>query len=107
VPSVVIEERARLDEREVALLTAELDGRGPQDVLRWGIERFGNHLAICTSLHADGMAILDMARRIDPAVRVFTIDTGRLPAETYDLMDQVRDRYNVALEVYSPDASEL
>jgi thioredoxin-dependent adenylylsulfate APS reductase len=104
---VVIEERVRLDEREVAAVAAELDGREPQEVLRWGIERFGNRLAICTSLQADGMAILDMTRRIDPAVRVFTIDTGRMPAETYDLMDQVRDRYGIALEVYYPDAGEL
>jgi thioredoxin-dependent adenylylsulfate APS reductase len=104
---VVIEERARLDEREAADVAADLDGRAPQEVLRWGIERFGSQLAICTSLQADGMAILDMARRIDPAVRVFTIDTGRMPAETYELMDQVRDRYGVALEVYYPDAAEL
>ncbi|MGE0544938.1 MAG: phosphoadenylyl-sulfate reductase [Dehalococcoidia bacterium] len=104
---MVIEERVRLDERETAALAAELDGREPQEVLRWGIERFGNRLAICTSLQADGMAILDMARRINPTVRVFTIDTGRMPAETYELMDQVRDRYGIALEVYYPDATEL
>lgn len=104
---MAIEQRERLDQREADHLAAELDGRHPQEVLRWGLQRFGRRLAICTSLQADGMAILDMARRIDPAVRVFTIDTGRMPAETYALIDQVRDRYDVALEVYYPDAAEL
>jgi len=41
-----------------------------------------------TSFQADGMAILDMAWRINPDVRVFTVDTGRLPQETYDLIDK-------------------
>ena len=34
-----------------------------------------------------------MAYRIDPAVRVFSIDTGRLPQETFDLIEQLRERY--------------
>src|SRR5258708_11553952 len=53
------------------------------------------------------MAILDMAWRIDPKIRVFTVDTGRMPAETYDLMEKVRDRYQIPVEVYYPDAKEL
>jgi phosphoadenosine phosphosulfate reductase len=104
---VVLDERQMLDQDEITRLAVELDGRRPEDVLRWGLERFGRRLAICTSFQADGMAILDMAWRIDPAVRVFTIDTGRLPAETHALIDQVRDRYGIATEVYVPDARDL
>jgi len=104
---MVLDQRQVLDEQDVAALAAELDGVDPPNVLRWGITRFGRRLALCTSLQADGMAILDMAWRIDPSVRVFTIDTGRMPAETHALIDQVRDRYGIALEVYSPDAGEL
>jgi thioredoxin-dependent adenylylsulfate APS reductase len=48
-----------------------------------------------------------MAWRIDPRLRVFTIDTGRLPAETYALIDQVRTRYGVEVEMYLPDAAEV
>lgn len=104
---MVIGERIRLDPETVEQIAAGLDGREPQDVLRWGIVRFGRGLAICTSLQADGMVILDMARRIEPSVRVFTIDTGRMPTETYDLIERVRDHYGIALEVYYPDADQL
>ena len=48
------------------------------------------------------MAILDMAWRIRPDVRVFTVDTGRLPQETYDLIDQVRKHYGIDVETYFP-----
>jgi thioredoxin-dependent adenylylsulfate APS reductase len=48
-----------------------------------------------------------MAWRIDPQVRVFTIDTGRLHQETHDLMDAVRERYRIAIEVHVPEAGEV
>lgn len=88
-------------------LAATFDDRSPEDLLRWAIARFGKRLAIATSFQADGLVILDMARRIDPNVRVITVDSGRLRQETYDLIDRVRERYRIPIEVYSPDASEL
>jgi thioredoxin-dependent adenylylsulfate APS reductase len=99
--------RPLLAQHDVARAAAELESATPQDILWWGIKRFGARLALCTSLQADGMALLDMAVRIAPRVRVFTIDSGRLPAETYDLIDRVRERYGSAIEVYAPDAAEL
>jgi phosphoadenosine phosphosulfate reductase len=53
------------------------------------------------------MVIVDMVARISPDVRVITLDTGRLPAETYDMIEAVRERYGVAVEVVSPDAREV
>src|SRR5438270_4532998 len=96
-----------LDEWEVGELAIELDDKEPQDVLAWSMERFEDRLAICTSFQADGMAILDMAWRIDPKVRVFTVDTGRLPQESYEFIDQVRQRYSLDVDVYLPDAREV
>ena len=49
-----------------------------------------------------------MAARIRPDVRVFSVDTGRLPQETHDLADAIRDRYpELRLELLSPDAGQL
>jgi adenylyl-sulfate kinase len=80
----------------------------PEAVLRWALATFPRErIALCTSFQVDGMALLDMAWRIDRRLRVFTIDTGRLPAETYALMDAVRDRYGIGIEVYLPDAGEV
>ena len=105
---MAVEYRDLLDDYEAGEIAIELDDKDPQEVIAWSIERFQrNHLAVCTSFQSDGMAILDMAWRIDPKVRVFTVDTGRMPAETYDLMEQVRDRYGIQIEVYYPDALEL
>lgn len=103
----MLAERIALDEWEAGELAIEYDDQEPQDVIRWALERFGSRLAISTSFQIDGMAILDMAWRIDPAVRVFTVDTGRLPAETYDLMETVRERYGIEIDVRFPDSAQV
>jgi thioredoxin-dependent adenylylsulfate APS reductase len=79
-----------------------------EEILGWALREFPrDRIALCTSFQLEGMVILDMAWRIDPLVHVFTIDTGRLPAETLELIDQVRDRYRIRIEVLHPDAREL
>jgi phosphoadenosine phosphosulfate reductase len=96
-------ERYLMDELEAGEAAVELDDQEPQDVLGWAIEKFGRQLGICSSFQAEGCALIDMAWRIDPGVRVFTIDTGRQPEETYQLIDRIRDRYGIRTEVFLPD----
>jgi thioredoxin-dependent adenylylsulfate APS reductase len=83
------------------------EGRTAQETIDWALGTFGRRAAVCTSFQAEGMVILDMACRADPQVRVFTIDTGRLPPETYELIDRVRERYGIDVEVFYPDQNEL
>jgi phosphoadenosine phosphosulfate reductase len=92
-----------MDELEAGEVALELDDKEPHEVLAWAIERFGDGVGICSSFQAEGSVLIDMAWRINPAIRVFTIDTGRQPQETYDLIDQVRERYGINVEVFVPD----
>ncbi len=96
-----------VDEREAAQAALELEGKEPEQVLAWGLERFGERLGICSSLQAEGCALIDMAWRIDPSVRVFTIDSGRLPEETHDLIGRIRERYGIKIDVFLPEASTV
>ncbi|HZF09293.1 MAG TPA: phosphoadenylyl-sulfate reductase [Thermoanaerobaculia bacterium] len=99
--------RDLLDEYEAGQLANDFDFATPEEVLGWALERWHPQLALCTSFQAEGMALLDMAWRIEPKVRLFTVDTGRLPQETYDMMEQVRERYGIEVEVYFPDARQV
>ncbi|MBM3949245.1 MAG: phosphoadenylyl-sulfate reductase [SAR202 cluster bacterium] len=92
---------------EVKALAAQFEAKSAEDLIRWTFDTFGGRAAFCTSFQAEGMAILDMLHEVDPSARVFTIDTGRLPQETYDLIDRARERYGMAIEVYYPDHEEL
>jgi len=82
------------------------DGAPPLDVLRWAYESFPR-VVIVASFQAESSVLIDLAARIRPDVRVLTLDTGRLPQETYDMIDRLRDRYAIEVEVVSPDAADL
>jgi phosphoadenosine phosphosulfate reductase len=62
---------------------------------------------VVTSFQYEGMVIVDMAARVSQNVRVITLDTGRLPPETYDIIEAVRAKYGVRVEAISPDANEI
>jgi phosphoadenosine phosphosulfate reductase len=85
----------------------ELESAPAERILEWGIASFGRELALSTSFQKGGMVLLDMAARISPAVRVLTFDTGRLPEETYRMIETVRERYGLRVEIVLPDASEV
>jgi adenylyl-sulfate kinase len=77
------------------------------DILCWAIDTFGDSFAIATSFQKEGMVILDLASRISARVRVFTLDTGRLPDETYRMMETVRQRYGMAVEIVFPEREDV
>jgi thioredoxin-dependent adenylylsulfate APS reductase len=98
-----------LDEEEAQIHAAagRFEHAAAEELLRWALERFHPRMAISAAGGVDGLAIIDMAWRIDPRVRVFTLDTGRLPPETYALFEEVRDRYGINVEFEFPDRHEV
>lgn len=92
---------------EIAAWARQLEAAEPEEVLAWAHEHFGRALAIVTSFQAAGMVILDLAHRSELPLRVITLDTGRLPEETYLQMDRVRSRYGVELEIVAPDTTSV
>jgi phosphoadenosine phosphosulfate reductase len=63
--------------------------------------------ALASSFGAEDMLLLDLVARHALPVRVFTLDTGRLPDETYALIDRTREHYALPIEVYAPQAGAL
>jgi phosphoadenosine phosphosulfate reductase len=97
-----------LDDLEAGELSVEFEGAEPEDVLEWAIDRFGERLTLSTAFQEGDVALIDMAYRIDPGISVFSVDTGRLPGETYDLIEELRERYpELRLTLLSPDAGQL
>lgn len=91
----------------VTLDPTYLESLPAEQLLRTVIGHFGRRFAISTSFQRDGMVIIDLALRIDPATRIFTLDTGRLPEETFAVMEAVRTRYGACIELVYPDAAEV
>ena len=96
-----------LSKEEVQSWAKKLENEPTETVLSWALERFHHRIALSNSLQTEDMVVLDIAWRIQPKVRVFTLDTGRLHQETYDMMDRVREHYGIELAVLFPDAAEV
>ncbi len=82
----------------------EFEAKTAEEILAWALEEFHPQIALASSFGAEDAVLIDMLAKLDPQARVFTLDTGRLPAETYALMDAIRERYGLTIEVYFPEA---
>ena len=78
-----------------------------QDALKWASENLHPKIAKASSFGAEDAAITDMMIKVNPEFRFFTLDTGRLPQATYDIMDDVRKKYGIKFEVLFPDTIEV
>src|SRR5262245_48090475 len=80
-------------------LNHQLERYSLDELLEWGLSTFGDKLVQVTSFGPPGMVILDHLARLNPGVKVITIDTGFLFAETYTLWEQIQQRYPIHLEI--------
>lgn len=78
-----------------------------EDALQWASDNLHPKVAKASSFGAEDAVIMDMMVKINPKFRFFSLDTGRLPQETYDIMDIVRKKYNITIEILFPDTKEV
>lgn len=90
----------------VAQLQRQLDLQPPQAVLQAAHALFGEAAALSFS-GAEDVALIALAADYSLKFKVFSLDTGRLHPQTYELLEQVRERYALDLQIVSPDAVQL
>ncbi|HEX7559999.1 MAG TPA: phosphoadenylyl-sulfate reductase [Usitatibacter sp.] len=66
------------------------------------IEKNHSPTALASSFGAEDMVVLDLIARDGLAISIFTLDTGRLPQETHELIAEVRHRYGLDIQVLTP-----
>lgn len=89
------------DAATIERLSAEMEGKEPQEVLRWAVSEFQPGLTLAASFGGpSGMVLLDMIMKIDSTVEVFYLDTDFLFPETYALRDACEKKYGFKAAVY-------
>ena len=88
-------------------LNTELENKTPQEILRFCLERFKGSIALSSSLGLEDQVLTDMVVKIDASTTIFTLDTGRLFPETYDLIDRTCSKYNVKIRIYFPNHEDV
>ena len=92
---------------ELRAMAEELREASAEVILTWVERRFGASAAIASSFGVEDMVLIELARTHAPSVRLFTLDTGRLPPETYEVMDVVRRRYGLEIETFFPERERV
>jgi phosphoadenosine phosphosulfate reductase len=70
-----------------------------QELLALAIERHHPRLVMACSFQKEESVLIDMLMSIEPSARVFTIDTGALFPQTYEVWRRIEDRYGLHIEV--------
>ena len=78
-----------------------------EEILAEAIHLFSNEITFSTSLGAEDQVITFMISRIGKPVAIFTLDTGRVFPETYDLLHRTVNRYGMHIKSYFPDTDQV
>ena len=97
----------RFDAEQVRQLNHDFKDRGPEEILEWTMGELHPRVALASSFQSQGVVLIDMLMKVSKDARIFTLDTGRLNQETYDVMDRIRSRYNTRIEVLFPDKDQV
>jgi phosphoadenosine phosphosulfate reductase len=82
-------------------------GYSPEELLRHFLETFQGRIVLASSMAAEDQVLTDMVCKIDPAVRIITLDTGRLPQETYEVIEATQKHYDTKIQVLFPDYQQV
>lgn len=77
------------------------------EALRYVAEKYPSKVVFSSSFGQEDQVITDAIFKNDLAIKVFTLDTGRLFQETYELMDRTRVKYKRDIEVYFPNTTNV
>jgi phosphoadenosine phosphosulfate reductase len=81
----------------------DLESLSAQEVLAHVVDEYHPRLYVACSFQKEASVILDMLLAIEPAARVFTLDTGVLFPETYEMWRRIEQRYEIEIDVYRGD----
>jgi phosphoadenosine phosphosulfate reductase len=84
-----------------------LRGATAREVVQFFTGKYGNKAGFSSSMGAEDQALTEIIASISKDIRIFTLDTGRLFPETYDLIDTTSRRYGVSIDILFPDAMRV
>jgi len=91
----------------VTELSNKLSGKSFDEILAWFLTEYKGRIALSSSLGAEDQVLTDMIMKIAPDTKIFTLDTGRLFYETYELIEKTSLRYKFKMEIFFPDSEKV
>lgn len=78
----------------------------PEEVLSYFLNAYKSRITFASSMGAEDQVLMHMIANIDPTLKIFTLDTGRLFPETYNLIEATNKMYKINIQIFFPDQVE-
>ena len=91
----------------IGAINQHLSGKTAAEIIAYFIDHLGTKITFGTSLGAEDQIITQLIAQHNSTCDVFTLDTGRLFPETYDLIDTTSRRYKIKINTYFPEKDEV
>lgn len=88
-------------------LSDELKDKSPEEVLQYAIDKWKIKIAFASSFGAEDQVLTDMISKVDKNANIFTLDTGRLFPETYNLIEKTSNHYGIKIKVFFPNYKKV
>ncbi len=97
----------QFNKENIEELNNKLEGKSSEYIISFFIDKLGNKITFGSSLGIEDQVITDMIRKNKNNIEIFTLDTGRLFPETYELIDRTSRKYKKNIIAYSPEHTEV
>ncbi len=88
-------------------LNEKLKDNSAEEIVKFFLNEYKNDAALSSSFGAEDQVLTHMMLKFDQNANIFTLDTGRLPIETYSVMDNTNLKYNIKVNVFFPKSEDV
>ena len=75
----------------MTLQPIDFEATSAEELLRWSMNKYGLEAGLASSFGLEDMVLIDMIVKLDGPLTIFTLDTGRLHEETYELIEAIEE----------------
>jgi phosphoadenosine phosphosulfate reductase len=96
-----------MDKNAIEKLNKEYLNKRPEEILSYFISNYENKIVFASSMGAEDQVLTHMIVNINKETPIFTLDTGRLFPETYDIIARTNARFGIKINVYFPEKKQI
>ena len=83
------------------------ESKSAEQLIQWSMDQYGLKAGLACSFGMEDMILIDIIAKLKGPISIFTLDTGRLHEETYEVMEKVRSHYGLEIKTYFPNSEKV
>ena len=91
----------------MTISSKDLETKSADELIQWAMDQYGLKAGLACSFGMEDMVLINMIAKLKGPITIFTLDTGRLHEETYEIMERVRSHYGLEIKTYFPDSGQV